>query len=244
MENKHILITGASGDIGSYISEAFLAKGCLVTGVDIANPKTECDNKNFVFKKCDLTQFDETQSVLDALVNDRGVFDVVINNAGTIANAPIVNLIEGKMVCHDPKVWEKVIHSNLFTAFYTSSIASKHMITKRKKGVIINISSISSNGNPGQAAYSSAKAGVIGLTMTLAKELGVFGIRSVAVAPGFFDTHSTRAHVNEARLKTLTGATPIKKLGNLADLQKTLEYIINTDFINGKVIQLDGGLVI
>ncbi len=243
-QNKSILVTGAAGDMGSYIINSFLKLNIPVTGIDIAEPKIKIEHEKYCFRKCNLTNFAEVLNVIDELVTERGAFDVVINTAGMIANAPIVNFVAGKMECHDPKLWDTVIQSNLYTAFYTSSVATKHMIANRKKGVIINISSISANGNIGQTAYSAAKAGINGLTVSLAKELGPFGIRAVAIAPGFFDTSTTRANVSEAKIKALTSATPIKRLGNLSELQKTIEYIIDTEFINGKIIQLDGGLTI
>jgi 3-oxoacyl-[acyl-carrier protein] reductase len=242
--NKNILITGASGDMGSFFADNFLKQNIQVTGIDIAEPRIKVEHEKYCFRKCNLSSFEDTQKVIDELVKERGAFDVVINTAGMIANAPVVNFVAGKMECHDPKLWETIIQSNLYTTFYTSTVAVKHMITNRKKGVIINISSISANGNPGQAAYSAAKAGINGMTVSLAKELGTFGIRAVAIAPGFFDTSTTRANVNVARIKALTNSTPLKRLGNLFELQKTLEYIIDTEFINGKIIELDGGLVI
>jgi len=182
--------------------------------------------------------------LLDELIKKYGVFDAVVNCAGMIANAPLVGFSEGNLVCHNFELWNAVITSNLYTTFNVTAVVVKHMMKLLKKGVVINISSVCANGNAGQVAYSSAKAGINGLTKALSKELGPFGIRVVGIAPGYFDTASTKQNVPEAKLNSIIKAVPLKKLGKLDDLLKTLNYIIECDYINGKIIELDGGLVI
>jgi 3-oxoacyl-[acyl-carrier protein] reductase len=116
------------------------------------------------------------------------------------------------------------------------------MIFKKRKGVIINISSISAQGNVGQSAYSASKAGVEALTKTWSKELAMFGIRSTCIAPGFFDTPSTKEKVNTHMLEKWEKSIPLKRLGNLDELLTSVEFIIANDYFNGKILSIDGGL--
>ncbi|MFC1516876.1 SDR family oxidoreductase, partial [Thermodesulfobacteriota bacterium] len=141
-------------------------------------------------------------------------------------------------------LWETVIASNLTSAFYTTACAVKHMVGARKEGVIINISSICAAGNPGQAAYSAAKAGLDGMTKALSKEIAPFGIRVVGLSPGFFDTNSTKENLSADKLKKIAATIPIKRLGYLKEIVDAIQFIIRTEYVNGKIIQLDGGLVL
>jgi 3-oxoacyl-[acyl-carrier protein] reductase len=118
------------------------------------------------------------------------------------------------------------------------------MLEAHKRGVVVNISSVCANGNPGQVAYSAAKAGLNGLTLALAKELGPLGIRVVGLAPGYFDTASTRRHVSEARLTKVTAAVPLKRLGRVSEIAHAIDFIIGNDYLNGTIMELDGGLVL
>lgn len=243
ISEKKILITGAAGDIGKHIAFE-LAKNVNNTVVGLDKKMLELESGSVIFHQCDLTNFSETEKLINELASKYGAFDVVINCAGIIANAPIVSFTGGSLACHDPDLWNKIITTNLYTTFNVTAVNVKHMMVLRKKGVIINISSICANGNPGQVAYSSAKAGINGFTKALSKELGVFGIRVVSIAPGFFETSTTKDNVPQARLNTLTSNIPLKRLGRLDEIMKTINYIIDTGYINGKVIELDGGLVI
>jgi 3-oxoacyl-[acyl-carrier protein] reductase len=118
------------------------------------------------------------------------------------------------------------------------------MITTRTRGVVVNISSVSSSGNAGQSAYSAAKAGVNALTAVWAKELGPMGIRVVALAPGFTDTDSTKDAVSEAALRETVKKVPLRRLGKPAEIADGVVSVIRNDFFNGKVFELDGGLIV
>jgi 3-oxoacyl-[acyl-carrier protein] reductase len=133
---------------------------------------------------------------------------------------------------------------NLNSVFYMTSHMVDNMVAKKMQGVIINISSISAQGNVGQSAYSATKAAVEALTKTWAKELGMFKIRSACIAPGFFDTPSTRESLNENMLEQWKKNVPLKRLGVLDELYSGVEFIIRNDYYNGKILQIDGGLTI
>ena len=122
-------------------------------------------------------------------------------------------------------------------------VAAQKMAARRS-GLIINFSSIAARGNPGQAAYSAAKAGVEALTAVLAKEMGLLKIRAVTVAPGFIDTPSTRRSLSEGTLNHLIKETPLKRLGSVDDIIKTVKYAIECDHLSGCTLSVDGGLTV
>jgi 3-oxoacyl-[acyl-carrier protein] reductase len=118
------------------------------------------------------------------------------------------------------------------------------MVTRRTKGVIVNISSISACGNEGQTAYSAAKAAVNAMTVTWSKELGRWGIRCNAVAPGFIGTESTRHALSESNLKHVQDSTPLRRLGKAEEVAHAVTALIENDFINGVILDVNGGLTI
>jgi 3-oxoacyl-[acyl-carrier protein] reductase len=161
-----------------------------------------------------------------------------------IANAPLITRTPDGWQMHDFALWNDVIESGLTSAFHTTAICVRRMLQARRKGVVINVSSVCANGNPGQAAYSAAKAGLNGLTLALAKELGPLGIRVVGLAPGYFDTSSTVRNVAEPRLAKITAAVPLRRLGRVDEVADAMDFIIRNEYVNGTILELDGGLVL
>ena len=137
-----------------------------------------------------------------------------------------------------------MLAADLSSVFYMSSCVVEKMVTTRTKGVIVNISSVSAGGNAGQSAYSAAKAGVNALTAVWAKELSPMGIRVVAVAPGFTETDSTKEAVSEAVLREVIKKVPLRRLGRPEEIADGVLSVIKNDFFNGKVFELDGGLIV
>ncbi|MDD3504965.1 MAG: SDR family oxidoreductase, partial [Sulfurimonas sp.] len=166
-----------------------------------------------------------------------------VNNAGILYSEPLINIML-KEKRHSIKKWQKVIDINLTAPFVLGSYVAEQMIMNRTKGVIVNISSISAKGNIGQSAYSAAKAGLESMTKVWAKELGSFGIRSVAIAPGFMDTESTHMAVTQDILEHIKSETPIKRLGKAEDIANTVKFVIENNHVNAKTLEIDGGLVI
>ena len=115
---------------------------------------------------------------------------------------------------------------------------------KRCSGLVIAFSSVSAAGNPGQAAYSSAKAGVEGFVRSVAKELGPIGIRAVSLAPGFFNSGSTRDNVEANRLAKVVRSTPLRRLGEVEELVSTISWLVENRLVTGTTIQIDGGLTL
>lgn len=243
MPDRSVLVTGVAGEIGGYLVDQFLKEGWNVCGLDL-RPCPVTERSNFLFQECDLSVGDETENAIEGFHHQVGAFDAVVNCAGLIANSPLMSFVEGRLVHHDFRLWDQVIASCLSSAFYVSACVAPKMAAAGKKSVIINVSSICAHGNAGQAAYSAAKAGLNGLTLSLAKELGPLGIRVVALAPGYFDTNSTRNHVSATRLKELKAAVPLKRLGQLEEIATAVKFVLVDGYLTGTVLELDGGLVL
>ena len=243
VQPRTVLITGASGEIGRYLARHFLVGGWTVLGID-KHPPTEEAPPGLVFKQCDLIEPSAATAAFDDLLTTHGAVDALINCAARIANSPLVTLGPTGWEVHDFALWKDVVASGLTTAFHATALTVKHMLEARRKGVIVNMSSVCAGGNPGQVAYSAAKAGLNGLTMALAKELGPFSIRVVGLAPGYFDTRSTRDNVPAPKLTKLVGAVPLRRLGLVDEIATAIDFIIANEYVNGTVIELDGGLVL
>jgi 3-oxoacyl-[acyl-carrier protein] reductase len=165
----------------------------------------------------------------------------LINAVGLIWNEPAVRLAGARLQAHSAKSWRRVIEANLTVPFLLASRVAARM-ARHGGGAIINFSSIAAVGNPGQVAYSAAKAGIEGLTRAMAAELGPLGIRVNAIAPGFIDVASTANALDPQKLSEYISRTPVKRLGRVEDLIEVIELLRTSSFINGVVLSVDGGL--
>ncbi len=243
MPERTILITGAAGEIGGYLVNRFLKDDWIACGLDSKTP-ADLNRIGFFFQECDLADGADTEEKIGLFHERHGAFDVVINCAGLIANSPLVSFVDGRLTHHDFELWDRVVSSCLTSAFHVTACTVPEMVTSGKQGVIVNMSSICSRGNKGQAAYSAAKGGLNSLTLALAKELGSLGIRVVALAPGYFDTASTNSNVPTDRLEEITHSVPLKRLGKVEEIFTAVNFILNNAYVNGTVIELDGGLTL
>jgi 3-oxoacyl-[acyl-carrier protein] reductase len=241
----NVLVTGGARGIGRHLVERMLAevkgvavfeKEAAVGALAEALPAAKC-------YPCNVTDPVAITKAISRLEADDFVVDVLINNAGLIYSSPLINVLEKNDRVHSAEEWQRVLAANLSSVFYVTGQVVDQMLKRRKKGVVISISSICANGNAGQSAYSAAKAGVNALTRTWAKELGSFGIRFVSIAPGFVDTLSTREAMSEANLSNVKGQIPLKRLGEVEHIFQTVRFIIENDYVNGTVVEVDGGLV-
>ena len=246
IKDKKILITGVCGSIGAHLANHFLNDGLKVFGMDIKESSSGSikSHHQFQYVSCDLSDGEAAVKAVDHYVEENGAVDVLINNVGLIFNSPLIRFDNGNLVSHSFADWNRVLSVSLSSAFYVSAACAKHWVAQQKAASIINISSICARGNPGQAAYSAAKAGLDGLTYALAKELGILGIRVVSIAPGFFDTDSTHSAVGEERLKRIRKSIPLQRLGQLGELTHAVEFVIENTYYTGTVLELNGGLVI
>jgi len=233
-----VLVTGGGRGIGRHLVERAVAEAgrvaifekdeAMIADLSAAHPAAKC-------YLCDVTDPRAVASAVAALESDGFALDVLVNNAGFVHSAPLINLLEKN---------EQVLAANLSSVFYVTGPVVSHMLKSRTKGVVISMSSISARGNAGQSAYSAAKAGVNALTRTWAKELGGLGLRFVSIAPGFMDTPSTREALSDAHLTKLKGQIPLRRLGDVEQVYQAVRFIAENDYVNGTVIEIDGGLVI
>ncbi len=243
-----VLITGGGRGIGRALVEGFNRDGAQV-GVLERDPAL-VDELHSYFNgllgvwPCNVCDPDSVDCAIDQAAKDGFEPDVLINNAGIIHSEPLVNVtLRGDRV-HSRANWREVISSDLDSVFFVTSRVVDRMMRRRCKGLVISISSISAMGNPGQSAYSAAKAGVNALTLTWAKELGPLGMRFAAIAPGFLDTPSTRAALSETVLARVQQQIPLRKLGDTNSIYLAARHIVENDYITGTVISIDGGLTL
>ena len=245
LENKVAIVTGGASGLGKAITELLLKNGTKVVVLDINRQALDSleENEDLLKIVCDITKEEEISKAIEQTKEKFSKIDILVNNAGILYSEPLINILS-KEKRHSVAMWQKVIDINLTAPFVLGSYVAEQMIMSRTKGVIVNISSISARGNAGQSAYSAAKAGLESMTTVWAKELGGFGIRSVAIAPGFMDTESTHVAVNEKILQEMKNQTPIKRLGKSEHIADTVKFVIENEHISGKTLEIDGGLVI
>ena len=246
-DNRVAFITGGSRGIGKSIAETFAEEGAKVAIIDIneeALQNVQADFKekgfNILALQANVVNSEEVEAAMEQVVKEYGALDILVNNAGIIRD----NLLF-KMTDND---WNQVIDVHLKGAFNTTRAAQKYMVGQ-KYGRIINISSTSALGNAGQANYSTVKAGLQGLTKTLARELGKFGITTNSVAPGFIETDMTKATAErigvpfEDFLRAGASKIPVGRTGKPSDIANAIAFFADekSSFINGQVLYVAGG---
>ena len=249
LSNKVVVITGAGRGIGRAMALAFAAKGAVFAGLDLhesdlAETCSLCKaaGARALALTVDVTSEAQVIAGFDAVVSAFGRFDVLVNNAGVTKDALLVKAKDGAIASKMSLAqWQAVVDVNLTGVFLCGREAAERMIRIGHGGLIINISSISREGNAGQTNYSATKAGVAAMTVVWAKELARHGIRSAAIAPGFCATEILAAMKPETVAK-VKSAIPLNRLGEPAEIASTAVFIAENDFVTGRVIAVDGGL--
>lgn len=243
MIGKVALITGASRGIGRQIALTLAGYGAVVIvnyngskdkAEDVVRMITEMGGHAEAVQS-NVAEFEQAKTLIDHVVDQYGRLDILVNNAGITRDNLILKMSE--------EDFDQVVDINLKGAFHCVKHAARQML-KQKYGRIINISSVSGiMGNAGQANYSASKAGLIGFTKSVAKELGSRGITSNAVAPGFIETEMTEV-LSDAVKKTLGEQIPLKTFGKTKDVAETVAFLASdlAGYITGQVIQVDGGM--
>lgn len=244
LEGAVVLVTGGAKGLGLAIATYLQQQAAKVVVADLDAEALAALPETIEGHILDVTRPDDAKAMVKAVVERHGGIDVLVNNAGVIYSEPMVNIMNASGMMHDYDRFRKSITSNLDSVFIMTSAVVEQMVRRRTKGVIVNISSISACGNEGQTAYSAAKAGVNAMTVTWSKELGRLGIRCNAVAPGFIDTDSTRNALHESIVKHILSNTPLRRLGKAIEVAKAVAALIDNDFMNGVVLDIDGGLSI
>ena len=238
---KNILITGSAGSLGNQLIKFYSKKKFNVIAVDQIDIKPKNKISKVQYYTCDLTSEISQIKLFKKIKKKYESIHICLNVAGMIHNSLIVKRTYSGFKFHNFKEWKKTISSNLDTCFLTSINCIKLMLFN-KESLIINFSSISANGNVGQIAYSSAKSAIETMTKIMAKELSVFNIRSVSIAPGYFKTQSTKKNMSSKELSKIISKTPSRRIGNVNELINLIDVIQKNKFINGKTISIDGGL--
>ena len=243
LKGKTALITGASRGIGKKIAETLAKEGAniVITATNIEKASTVADelkkqyNIETLAFKHDVKLSESCKEIVDKTVEKFKSIDILINNAGIARDMLVIQM--------DDNAWNEVIGTNLSGAFYTSREAAKYML-KARSGKIINISSvIGKMGNAGQTNYAAAKAGIIGVTKSMAKEFASRKICVNAIAPGFIQTDMTGV-LPEDTVKNIMNITPLKRLGNAEDVANLVAFLSSdlSNYITGEVIAVDGGM--
>ncbi len=243
LENKVALVTGGAQGIGKIIGEELGRNGAHVVlgDVNLEGAKASADAINnsggsASAVKIDVSNPAEVQQVFDSIMKDKKPLDIVVNNAGITRDGLMVRMKEAD--------WDLVLNINLKGSFLCGQQAAKQML-KQKSGAIVNIASIVGvMGNFGQANYSASKAGLIGLTKSLAREVATRGIRVNAVAPGFIDTEMTRV-LDEPVRQSLIEQIPLARLGLPEDVARCVAFLVSdsASYITGQVINVNGGML-
>lgn len=240
-------MTGGARGLGRAMVDKLVANEAAVTVFDrdVAGLHELSKQQSTVHcVECDVSDPEQVIKATGQYHEKFGAADVLINNAGILYSQPLIKITPEGALRHDAAMWNKVLAADLSSVFYMTGCIVEKMITTRTRGVIVNISSVSAAGNPGASAYSAAKAGVNALTTSWAKELSPLGIRIVAVAPGFTETDAMKDAMSETALRETIKKVPLRRLGSPEEIAGGVLFVIQNDFFNGKILELDGGLII
>ena len=244
IEGKLTLVTGGGRGLGLAIAEHLADKGAKVIIVDKNKELIQMLPEKIMGYQLDITKIGDVKKCVNKITENYGPIAILVNNAGNIFNEPFINFLDLDNMIHSYRNFKKVIKVNMDSVFIMTSAIVKNMIKERIEGVIVNISSVCSKGNEGQTAYSAAKAGVNAMTVTWAKELGRIKIRCNAISPGFISTNSTFKALNSSKIKHIIDNTPLRKMGDPIDVAMAVSAVIENDYINGAVLDVNGGLSI
>jgi 3-oxoacyl-[acyl-carrier protein] reductase len=246
LDGKVALVTGGSRGIGRAVCVALAQRGAKVivnfAGREDAARETAAlcvaAGGQAVIAQFDVSNGDQVTEAIKTLGKDHGGLDILVNNAGVAINGLIMRFKDEQ--------WAKVLDTNLAGAFHTARAAASLLLRAKAAGRIINITSVVGEmGNGGQAAYAASKAGLIGLTMSLAKELASRGVTVNAVSPGFIETDMTAEHLPDAQRAKLIEGIPLGRIGASDDVANAVAFLAGPEasYITGQVVRVNGGML-
>ncbi len=230
-----VLITGGTGAIGSAIAAEFAKTDDVIITYNSRREEAEkiCDELHCGCVKMDVADSSSVKTAADDVLKRYGHVDILVNNAGISQIKLFTDTTD--------EDWARMVGVNLTGCFNVTQAFVRSMIS-RKSGAIVNISSVwGVHGASCEVAYSAAKAGVIGLTKALAKELGASGITVNCIAPGVIDSPMNRSHLTDEDLSELCEATPLMRMGRAEEVAAAVRSIAENHFITGQILGVDGG---
>lgn len=249
LQDKVIVVTGGGQGLGRAMAVNLAKDGAKLALIDLDQAllnetvaMVEAAGSSAKTYVANVTVESEVELTFDAIVNDFGGLDGLINNAGILRDGMLLKYKDGEVQKKmSLQQFQSVIDVNLTGVFLCGREAAVRMVEGQRGGVIINMSSVARGGNMGQTNYSASKAGVVAMTVTWARELGRHGIRVGAIAPGVIRTAMTDAMKPEAK-ERLVKMKPVGRLGEADEIAHTAKYIFENDFFTGRVIEIDGGI--
>jgi 3-oxoacyl-[acyl-carrier protein] reductase len=243
LTNKVAVVTGAARGIGRVIAQRLAEAGASLAVVDLADDAVaeavaELARHGTAVRgyRCDVSSFADVETVGGGILSDFGRVDILVNNAGITKDRLFLRMT--------PEDWTQVLAVNLNGAFNFTKVCAPAML-KQRSGSIVNIASVVGQaGNAGQANYAASKAGVIGMTKSLAKEFAARGVRVNAVAPGFIRTAMTDALAEDVQAQ-MKQAIPLGRLGEAGDVADVVMFLVSdlAGYVTGQVINCDGGMI-
>lgn len=249
LKEKNIVVTGGGQGLGLAMALEFAKVGANLSLIDIneaplkeAVSQCEALGVKATSYICNVSKEGEVIAVFDEIEKDHDQIHGLINNAGILRDGLLIKVKDGEIQKRmSLGEWQAVIDVNLTGVFLCGREAATKMIENQVPGCIINISSISKSGNAGQTNYSAAKAGVSAMATVWAKELARYGIRSAAIAPGFIATEMVAGMKPEA-LEKMSSGIPLKRLGEPSEVAHAARFIMENDYLSGRVVELDAAL--
>ncbi len=249
LQDKVIVITGGGQGLGRTIAVEFAKKGAKLALIDLGEELLvetvkliEAAGSSAKYYLANVTNEEQVEQTFAQIASDFDGLDGLVNNAGILRDGMFVKAKDGEILKKMSLAqFQSVIDVNLTGVFLCGREAAVQMIKHKRQGVIVNMSSIARAGNMGQTNYAAAKAGVVAMTVTWARELGRQGIRVGAIAPGVIKTAMTDAMKPEMR-ERLEKMKPVGRLGTPEEIAHTAKYIFENEFFTGRVVEIDGGL--